>query len=123
MKITRKFSQIGNSIIMLNMHTRQHIIAELPLKKKIQVKTELGILLELTPHTLVPHPNTFQLIQMAQKIVSQNRDIQTIADPGTGSGVIAISLAKHFPDKRILASDVSKKALKTTKKNMGLNKI
>jgi release factor glutamine methyltransferase len=72
---------------------------------------------------LVPHPYTFQLIQIAERVIGQGSKIKTIVDVGTGSGVIAICLAKKFPKRTFYTSDISKKALVLAKKNSVLNKV
>lgn len=81
-----------------------------------------GINLFLNKHTLIPHPDTFQLVQLAIEVIEKNSWIKIIADVGTGSGVIAVSLAKKFPTKTFFASDISKDALNIAKKNSVLNK-
>lgn len=79
--------------------------------------------LYLNKHILVPHPDTFKLIQIAVNVLKKNSWIKTIADVGTGSGVIAVSLAKKFPSRTIFASDISKETLRVAKKNLVLNKV
>lgn len=91
--------------------------------KRDQIYKFKDINLLLNKYTLVPHPDTFQLIMNAIKIINKNNWINTIADPGTGSGVIAISLAKKFPNKTFFASDICPHALKIAKKNSKLNSI
>jgi len=58
---------------------------------------------------LVPRPETEQLVEIVESKI-ENRQ-STILDVGTGSGVIALSLAKKFPEARIFAVDVSEDAL------------
>ncbi len=73
--------------------------------------------MELNANTLIPHQYTFELIEIAGNIIRSHPTITTIADPGTGSGIIALSLAKAFPHLRLFASDISRVALSTAKKN------
>ena len=64
---------------------------------------------------LVPRPETEQLVELVEsKIV--NRELR-IVDVGTGSGVIALSLAAKFPEAKILAVDVSNDALALAQEN------
>ena len=68
--------------------------------------------------TLIPRPETSELVT---KIVNgqqttDNRQI-SILDIGSGSGCIAISLAKHIPYSKVYALDISEKALEIAKEN------
>ena len=66
--------------------------------------------------TLVPRPETELLIDIAIDLFKPNQLIDVL-DLGTGSGVIAITLADLCPSWRISATDKSKDALKIAKKN------
>ncbi len=75
---------------------------------------------------LIPRPETEELVkyivekQKKQFPVTNNQ--LSILDIGTGSGCIAISLAKELPNFKVTAYDISEKALETAKRNAELNK-
>jgi release factor glutamine methyltransferase len=64
---------------------------------------------------LVPRPETEQLVEFLQSKI-ENRESK-ILDVGTGSGVIALSLAAKFPDATITATDISEDALALAREN------
>jgi release factor glutamine methyltransferase len=64
---------------------------------------------------LVPRPETEQFVELVESRI-ENR-ASKIVDVGTGSGVIALSLAKKFPDAQIVAVDVSEDALALAREN------
>ena len=68
-------------------------------------------------NVLDPRPETEIIIEEALKNFDTNKKID-ILDIGTGSGCIAISLAKEMPYSKITAIDISEKALKVAKKNI-----
>lgn len=63
---------------------------------------------------LVPRPETEAMIEMAENFSNQPF---TCIDIGTGSGAIAITVALEHPKWKIIATDISKAALKIAKKN------
>jgi release factor glutamine methyltransferase len=65
---------------------------------------------------LIPRPETELLIDIAKKNFLKT-DAVFVLDIGTGSGCIAITLALEFPNAKIMAADVSAKALAVAKKN------
>ena len=64
---------------------------------------------------LVPRPETEQLVELVESRI-ENREAR-IVDVGTGSGVIALSLAKKFPEAQIFAVDISADALGLAREN------
>ena len=67
-------------------------------------------------HVLIPRPETERLIDIALEKITQI-DSPTILDIGTGSGCIAITLAKESMNSNIYAIDISTSALKTAMDN------
>jgi release factor glutamine methyltransferase len=65
---------------------------------------------------LVPRPETEQLVELVLQSTI-NHQPSTILDVGAGSGVIALSLAKNFPEAEIFAVDVSEDALALAREN------
>ena len=65
---------------------------------------------------LVPRPETEQLVEEIADRRLPNADCG-ILDVGTGSGVIALSLASKFPDTKVLATDLSEQALALAREN------
>lgn len=81
-----------------------------------------GLEFFVNKHTLIPRPETEQLVNMALEIIRE-KNIQTVIDVGTGSGAIAITIAKHAPQVKVIATDISKTALKIAKKNTLTNNV
>jgi len=73
-------------------------------------------------NVLIPRPETELLIDIAVKKFNKNENIN-ILDIGTGSGNIAIVLAKYYTNAKIDAVDINKKSLNTAKINIIKNNI
>ncbi len=97
----------------------EDIIRRLNTQEPVQYilgKTEFfGRVFNVNPSVLIPRPETELLIDHVLKNTSN--DPGKILDIGTGSGCIAITLAKEFPSKTIIAFDISEAALKTASEN------
>jgi release factor glutamine methyltransferase len=72
--------------------------------------------LMVTPATLVPRPETEQLVDLALREIPRRAELD-ILDLGTGSGAIALALAKERPLSRFTATDVSEAALDVARQN------
>jgi len=83
-----------------------------------------GLEFAVNKHTLVPRPETELMVDLVLKLIKPNSKY-LILDIGTGSGAISISLAKQTKNKNInfIASDISKHALSTAKKNAIKHKV
>jgi release factor glutamine methyltransferase len=107
----------------------ESVLVELKKEKPIQYilgETEFyGLPFLVNENTLIPRPETEELVEWIME--SKNYEIQSkklrILDIGTGSGCIAISLAKNIPNAKISAIDVSEKALNIAKKNAKINEV
>lgn len=72
--------------------------------------------LEVTPDTLVPRPETELLVELALARLPTEQPLQ-IADLGTGSGAIALALARERPQAAIVGTDISPAALQVAQRN------
>lgn len=78
------------------------------------------LLLKVSPAVLIPRPETEELVQKIGTSLPKEKTIR-IWDIGTGSGCIAIALAKQFPHAEVIAFDVSGDALQIAKENAESN--
>jgi len=82
-----------------------------------------GLDLDITPDVLIPRPETELLVEKAIVWLQTSnpstlfREEQRVADIGTGSGAIAISIALHVPNAHVVATDISSAALDVAKSN------
>ncbi len=78
------------------------------------------LLLKVSTAVLIPRPETEELVQKIGTSLPANKHMR-IWDIGTGSGCIAIALAKHFTNAEVIAFDVSEEALQIAKENAETN--
>lgn len=75
-----------------------------------------GLQFRVTPATLIPRPETEGLVQMVLDDAGDRADLRVL-DAGTGSGAIAVALARHLPFPQVTALDISDAALKVAAGN------
>lgn len=88
-----------------------------PIAYLIGYKEFFSLRFDVTPAVLIPRPDTETLVERTVSLVRQGDGSARILDIGTGSGCIAISLAKHLPEAKICASDISEEALAVARAN------
>jgi len=85
-----------------------------------------GLEFEVTPDVLIPRPETEHVVEVALDRLKKclgaastalNGETLRIADVGTGSGCLAIALAKELPNARIFATDIPAAALVVARRN------
>ncbi|MET0935506.1 MAG: peptide chain release factor N(5)-glutamine methyltransferase, partial [Luteibacter sp.] len=82
-----------------------------------------SLTLEVTPATLIPRPETELLVELALERLPQGG---RVVDLGTGSGAIALAIAKERPDATVYAVDASIEALDVATRNgqrLGLERV
>jgi release factor glutamine methyltransferase len=103
---------------------------EIPVQYLLGKTSFYGLDFEVNENVLIPRPETEELVEWI--LESQKSKVETsgeslkdlkILDIGTGSGCIAISLAKNLPNATVFAIDVSEKALATAKTNAENNSV
>jgi release factor glutamine methyltransferase len=134
------YLNLSKTDILLDNHISQvfdfkSIIERLKAQEPVQYiigETEFyGRRFKVTPDTLIPRPETEELVQLS--IINYQSTIKSfqqehlsspirILDIGTGTGCIAISLACEIPNAQVYAYDISENALKIAKENADRNK-
>lgn len=107
-------TELDNALLLLQK--------EYPLQYIIGHTEFYGLKIKVNSSTLIPRPETEQLVDWIISSTNKNKEVK-IVDIGTGSGCIAISLAKYLPGSKVFALDISAEAIKTAKENALLNKV
>mgnify|MGYP001120332065 CR=1 FL=1 len=101
------------------------LMERIPVQYVTGVCSFLDAEIRVTSDVLIPRPETEELVLWAasairEELQSVDRDF-SILDIGTGSGCIAIALARRYPSATVHACDISTSALKIAKRNARLN--
>lgn len=92
----------------------QTIASGTPIQQVLGYAYFCGLKLKVTPSVLIPRPETEELVRW---VVDESPAPRSILDIGTGSGCIAIALAKALPQTRLTAIDISDEALAVAREN------
>jgi release factor glutamine methyltransferase len=82
-----------------------------------------GLDFDVTPDVLIPRPETELLVESAVAWLGAKPDRRTVADIGTGCGCIAICLAHSISDVRVLATEISRPALRVAAANSRKHRV
>ena len=88
-----------------------------------------GLDLKLTPATLIPRPETAELVERINRQIANNLSPfrgtkgASVLDVGTGSGCIAIALKKAHPEWQVTGIDISPEAIAVAKENARRNNV
>lgn len=82
-----------------------------------------GLTFKVNEHTLIPRPETEELVDWVLSNLHDQDSVLDILDIGTGSGCIAISLAKNSPRTRVSGIDISEKTLEVAQENAVKNQV
>ena len=82
-----------------------------------------GLTFKVNEHTLIPRPETEELVDWVLSNLHDQDRVLDILDIGTGSGCIAISLAKNIPTARVSGIDISEKTLEVAQENAVKNQV
>lgn len=92
-----------------------------PIQYLIGTAEFYGMVFKVTPDVLIPRPETAELVERVVK--DYHGQSPRILDVGTGSGCIAIALAKHIPGARVTGMDISPEALSIATENAHGNDV
>lgn len=95
---------------------------QIPIQYIVGETAFYGLLFKVDKNVLIPRPETEELVEWIIQNHKNSKSIK-ILDVGTGSGCIAISLAKNLPYAEVSALDISGEALNVAKYNAEFNQV
>lgn len=93
-----------------------------PLQYILGYETFMGMRINVTPDVLIPRPETEELVQLIADRNAGREDLRVL-DAGTGSGCIALALARYLPFSHVTGIDISEEALKVARANADRLKV
>ena len=97
--------------------------ARVPVPYLVGEREFYGHMLKVTPAVLIPRPSSELLVELAIDWLTAHPQARRVIDLGTGSGAVAISVAKAVPRVRIEARDVSARALRVADENIAAYRL
>ena len=108
-----------NTVNQVNIAVKQ-ILENKPVQYVLGETVFCGLPFLVTDSVLVPRPETEELTNW---VINENPHAKKLLDIGTGSGCIAVSLAKNIHNCEVYAMEISEDALKIAQKNAELNHV
>lgn len=96
---------------------------EKPIQQILGKSHFYGLEFKVNEHTLIPRPETEELVAMIIEDCKSHPGQIQILDIGTGSGCIPVSIAKHLSQAKLYAIDISSQALEVAKENAMKNQV
>ena len=115
----RFYADAGKKIMPARERRFFRMIAErisgVPLSYLTRIKEFWSHPFEVGPGVLIPRPESELIVEKVLALSAGREEL--IADIGTGCGNLAVSLARELPQARVVATDISQKALKAARRN------
>lgn len=115
-------NSIDNEFLKVLLNALQQLKNHIPIQYIIGHTTFCDLKFNVSKDVLIPRPETEELVQWIINDFKNFKKINVL-DIGTGSGCIAISLAKYLPNATVYALDISEKAIEIAKGNAKLNEV
>ena len=115
--------EIPETVLAILEKDLKNLQKEVPIQHLLGETSFFGLDFYVTEDTLIPRPETEELISWVLDDLKDSSEKLRILDIGTGTGCIPITLAKHLPHVEIHAYDISEKALEIAKKNAKRNGV
>src|SRR5712671_3231169 len=97
--------------------------ARVPVPYLVGEREFYGHMFRVTPAVLIPRPSSELLVELAIDWLKTHPQARRVIDLGTGSGAVAISVAKAVPQVRIEARDISARALRVAADNIARHRL
>ena len=95
---------------------------QIPIQYIVGETAFYGLMFKVDKNVLIPRPETEELVELILQNHKNSNSLK-ILDVGTGSGCIAISLAKNLPNAEVSAIDISAEAINVAKNNAEFNQV
>lgn len=105
---------LDNEIVLKYKENICKVVEGIPVQYIIGHKEFMGLEFEVSPDVLIPQPDTEILVEEALSVIKSG---DKVLDMCTGSGAIAISIAKYKEGISVTGADISEQALNIAKKN------
>ncbi|WP_372766075.1 peptide chain release factor N(5)-glutamine methyltransferase [Lutibacter sp.] len=113
---------LGNDDLVFLQNALSKLKYQIPIQYIVGETAFYGLMFKVDKNVLIPRPETEELVDWIIQN-HKNKNSLKILDIGTGSGCIAISLAKNLPNAEVSAIDISAEALNVAKNNAILNNV
>ncbi|MBX2827884.1 MAG: peptide chain release factor N(5)-glutamine methyltransferase [Flavobacteriaceae bacterium] len=120
--VTRSQEVLGSTTLSKFYDAIKRLKRQEPIQYIIGSTEFYGLPFLVNEHTLIPRPETEELVDWVLKEIPKTKELN-ILDIGTGSGCIAIALAKHLPWAKVSAMDISEEAVQIARENAKRNEV